>query len=113
MRQVSDEKSTVALSNWRAGRTKPGATEIALLAEMAGLPVFETLAEIDRELNADNRSVWDSALGNLHAAGAVMGVTTCVACTALQGAQAAEHKMVRPAGIEPATPAFGGQYSIH
>jgi hypothetical protein len=25
----------------------------------------------------------------------------------------AENQMVRPAGIEPATPAFGGQYSIH
>jgi hypothetical protein len=25
----------------------------------------------------------------------------------------AEHQMARPAGIEPATPAFGGQYSIH
>jgi hypothetical protein len=24
-----------------------------------------------------------------------------------------EMRMVRPAGIEPATPAFGGQYSIH
>jgi hypothetical protein len=24
-----------------------------------------------------------------------------------------EDQMVRPAGIEPATPAFGGQYSIH
>ena len=27
-------------------------------------------------------------------------------------AEASEHGLVRPAGIEPATPAFGGQYSI-
>lgn len=44
-------------SNWRAGRNKPSATEIALLAEMAEPPVFETLAEVERELNAEQRSV--------------------------------------------------------
>jgi hypothetical protein len=44
-----------------------------------------------------------------------MGATTVVAATAPQKAQTAEEekKLARPAGIEPATPAFGGQYSIH
>lgn len=76
------------LSNWRAGRNKPNATEIALLAEMAGLPVFETLAQVERELNAEQRSVWDRALGNLRSAG--------VAATVILGVGA-----VTAAGVAP------------
>ena len=65
--QLGVKQST--LSNWRAIRSKPSATEIALLAEMAGLPIFETLAEVEKELDGGHRSVWDRALGNLRTAG--------------------------------------------
>ncbi|WP_206171231.1 helix-turn-helix domain-containing protein [Trinickia terrae] len=65
--QLGVSQST--LSNWRAIRSKPNATEVAMLAEMAELPIFETLAEVEKELNAGHRSVWDRALGNLRAAG--------------------------------------------
>ena len=76
------------------------------------------LVEVAKKLDAGgHRSVWDRALGNLRAAdiaaGVVIGTTGVVASVAPQKAQAAEHEVVRPAGIEPATPAFGGQYSIH
>lgn len=57
------------LSAWRAGKRKPDAGDIMLLAEMAGLPAFETLAQIEQELDAKNASVWARALGNLRAAG--------------------------------------------
>ena len=76
-----------ALSNWRAGRNKPSATEIALLAEMAEIPVLETLAQVERELNADRRSVWDRALGSLRTAGATavlllgIAVSVGISCT--------------------------------
>ena len=107
------------LSHWRSGRYKPDATEIMLLAELAGLPPFETLAEIECQLDSDRASVWQRALGNLRAAGiaagVVIGTVGVVASVEPQKVQAAEHneELARPAGIEPATPAFGGQYSIH
>jgi transcriptional regulator with XRE-family HTH domain len=57
------------LSNWRSGKRRPDAGEIMLLAEMAGLPPFETLAQIEQELDEKHQSVWARALGNLRAAG--------------------------------------------
>ena len=107
------------LSDWRAGRLKPNASEIAYLAECAGLPILETVADIESQLDSQHARIWKKALGSLRAAGIaaglVMGVGTVVASVTPQKAHAAEqqNKMARPAGIEPATPAFGGQYSIH
>lgn len=109
------------LSEWRKGKYKPDATHIVQLAELAGLPVFETLAAIETMLEADRASVWIRALGNLRAAGVaatvVLGATAVVSLTskpADAAEKAQENKdLARPAGIEPATPAFGGQYSIH
>jgi hypothetical protein len=41
------------LSEWRNGKYKPDATNIAQLTELAGLPVFETLLAIeDRSIAA-------------------------------------------------------------
>ncbi len=70
--QIVAQKMQVAhttLSNWRARRSKPSATEIAMLAELAELPIFETLAEVERDLEGAKASIWDRALGNLRAAG--------------------------------------------
>ncbi|MFL9872958.1 transcriptional regulator [Paraburkholderia megapolitana] len=57
------------LSEWRSGKRKPNAGEILILAELAGLPPLETLAQIEQELDEKNASVWARALGNLRAAG--------------------------------------------
>ncbi len=109
------------VSDWKVGRRKPDAADIMLLAEAAGLPAFETLAEIEMELDAERASVWQRALGNLRAAGVAatvaLGATAVMSLTskpADAAEKAQENKdLARPAGIEPATPAFGGQYSIH
>jgi transcriptional regulator with XRE-family HTH domain len=70
------------LSKWRAGDRKPDAAEILLLAEMAGLPPFETLAQIEQELDSKHQSVWARALGNLRAAGVaatvILTLGTCL-----------------------------------
>jgi transcriptional regulator with XRE-family HTH domain len=67
------------LSAWRSGKRKPDASDIMLLAEMAGLPAFETLAQIEQELDAKNASVWARALGNLRAAGVAATVILTLA----------------------------------
>ncbi len=56
------------ISEWKAGRRKPDAADIMLLAEVAGLPPLETLAEIECQLDADRASVWQRALSSLRAA---------------------------------------------
>lgn len=81
------------ISDWKAGRRKPDAADIMLLAEVAGRPVFETLAEIEMELDTERSSVWQRALGNLRAAGVaatvVLGATAVVSLTS-KPADAAE-----------------------
>ena len=62
------------LSHWRSGRTKPTATQIAMLAELASLPVFETVAKVESSLDDDTTHVWERALGKLRAAGVAAGV---------------------------------------
>lgn len=57
------------LGDWRAGRRKPDASEIAYLAECAGLPVLETVAEIEAQLDEKHAPIWQAALGKLRAAG--------------------------------------------
>lgn len=54
------------LSDWRAGRRKPDANEIAYLADSAGLPVFETVGMIQMQLDNRFTSIWQTALKKLH-----------------------------------------------
>jgi len=63
------------LSAWRNGARKPNAGEILVLAELAGLPPLETLAEVEQELDEKHSSAWMRALGNLRAAGIAASVT--------------------------------------
>ncbi|MFL9870406.1 helix-turn-helix domain-containing protein [Paraburkholderia megapolitana] len=56
------------LSEWRKGLYKPNATQIAQLAELAGLPIFQTVAEVECALEGDNARVWARALASLRAA---------------------------------------------
>lgn len=57
------------LTDWKAGRRKPDAHEIAFLAECAGLPILETVAEIESQLDDRYAHIWREALGKLKAAG--------------------------------------------
>ena len=57
------------LSEWKRGTRKPEANEIAYLASVAGLPVLETVAEIEAQLDDRFTAVWREALGKLKAAG--------------------------------------------
>lgn len=57
------------LTDWKAGRRKPDAHEIAFLAKVAGLPVLSTVAEIESQLDERYSSIWSEALGKLTAAG--------------------------------------------
>ncbi len=69
------------LSDWRNGRRTPTAGQIAMLAELADLPIFETVAEIESQLDEKHASVWQSALGKLRAAGVaaalILGLGIC------------------------------------
>ncbi|MBN3805514.1 hypothetical protein GXB81_21020 [Paraburkholderia sp. Ac-20336] len=57
------------LSEWRSGRFKPTATQIAQLAEIAELPIFKTVAEVEASLEVgDAAQVWQRALKTLNGA---------------------------------------------
>lgn len=71
------------ISDWKKGSYKPSATVIALLAEIAELPVLETLAEVEAQLHPEVSAVWQRALGKLRAtsvtATVMLGTTTALA----------------------------------
>ncbi|KWO34362.1 helix-turn-helix transcriptional regulator [Burkholderia stagnalis] len=94
------------LSAWRSGARKPDAGEILILAELAGLPPLETLAQVEQELDAKNSSAWARALGNLRAAGIAASVTLALGTsltTANDAKAAVDHsgKAVRNAPSPP------------
>lgn len=62
-------KSPSRVSEWASGAQKPDAHEIAFMAECAGLPVLQTVAEIEAQLDERYASIWREALGKLTAAG--------------------------------------------
>ena len=55
------------ISDWLAGRRKPEAAEIALLAEMAGMPILETVVEVEEELNDKYKDIWKRILNDWRA----------------------------------------------
>ncbi|MHB1702054.1 MAG: helix-turn-helix domain-containing protein [Acidobacteriaceae bacterium] len=57
------------LAEWKKGKRRPDANEIAFLAKTAGLPILETVAEIEAQLDNRFTAVWREALGKLKAAG--------------------------------------------
>lgn len=57
------------VSEWRKGLFKPDASQVAQIAEMADLPIFETVAEIETEAHPEAAQVWKRALEKLKAAG--------------------------------------------
>jgi len=56
-------KHPARISEWRHGRRKPDASEIAYMADIAGLPVLITVAMIEAQLNPDAKAIWEKALG--------------------------------------------------
>lgn len=57
------------ISEWKKGLFKPEAGELAYFAEKAGLPILETVAEIEEQFDPRFAHIWAKALGNLRAAG--------------------------------------------
>ena len=55
-------KNPARISEWKSGKEKPDANEIAYLAHEAEWPVLETVARIEAELNPAFASIWLNAL---------------------------------------------------
>lgn len=75
--QLADDlgKNQNRISEWRVGKATPDAGTIAYFANKAGLPVFETVAEIEAQLDKRHAPIWQAALGKLRAAGVAATVT--------------------------------------
>ncbi|MBY4692617.1 helix-turn-helix transcriptional regulator [Burkholderia latens] len=104
------------LSEWRKGTYKPDATTIAQLAEMAELPIFETVAQIEASLDQSKAAgVWERALGKLRAAGVAATVTLGLAIysTTPNEADAAVKNFVTPTPAQPAPALGNGAKAIH
>lgn len=59
------ERNRTRISEWRTGKAKPDANEIAFFADKAGLPVIETVAELEAELYPQYASIWKRAVSEL------------------------------------------------
>jgi transcriptional regulator with XRE-family HTH domain len=58
-------RSPARISDWKKGHWNPDANEIAFLADKAGLPVIETVAEIESALNPQYAQLWKKAVREL------------------------------------------------
>ena len=61
-------KAPARITEWKKGRAKPDAAEIAYMAKVAGLPVLITVAMIEAELHPETAPLWHAALGELEGA---------------------------------------------
>lgn len=71
-------KQAPRISEWYRGEQKPDAHEIAYMAERAGLPVLETVAEIEAQMDERYAAIWQNALSKLRSMNMTdsMGKTT-------------------------------------
>ena|SRR3990167_1240054 len=74
-------KAPARVSEWVSGKYKPDASEIAFMAKLAGLPVLQTVADIEQQLDSRYAEVWRSALGKLTAAGIAATVAMVITLT--------------------------------
>jgi ribosome-binding protein aMBF1 (putative translation factor) len=58
-------KAPARISDWSKGHWHPDANEIAYLADRAGLPVIETVAEIEATLYPQYAQLWKKAVSQL------------------------------------------------
>lgn len=75
--------SPARISEWKSGKRTPDASEIAFFAEKAGLPVFETVAQLEAQLNARLAPTWLRALGKLREAGVAASVMTALVISSM------------------------------
>lgn len=76
------DKAAPRISEWYRGDRKPDAHEIARMAMLAKLPVLETVAEIEAQMDERYAEIWRAALGKLRAAGVAAAYTFLVLQTA-------------------------------
>lgn len=60
-------KHPARISEWKSGKRKPDAAEIAYMARVAGLPVLITVAMVEAELHPETAELWETALGEIEA----------------------------------------------
>ena len=61
------KKAPARITEWKKGRAKPDAGEVAYMAKVAGFPVLITVAMIEAELHPETRELWEQALGEIEA----------------------------------------------
>jgi DNA-binding transcriptional regulator YiaG len=59
------DRNQTRISEWRTGKSKPDANEIAFFADKAGLPVIQTVAELEADLNPRYAYIWKKAVSEL------------------------------------------------
>ena len=67
--------SQTRLSEWKADMYKPSTNQIARLAELAGLPVVQTIAAVESAQNSDFAALWGRIVGKMKAAGVTAALT--------------------------------------
>lgn len=58
------------ITEWKKGKFRPNAGELAYFADKAGLDVAETVMDVERSFDPRFAAIWERALGNLRAAAA-------------------------------------------
>jgi hypothetical protein len=58
-------KNPARVSEWRKGHWNPDVNEIAYLADKAGLPVLQTVIELQANLNPKYANIWKRAVSEL------------------------------------------------
>ena len=83
------------ITDWKKGIRHPDAGKIACMAELAKLPVLQTVAEIEAQLDGKFADVWRNALGKLTAAGVAASVGAALLISPANDAQAAQVDMAK------------------
>ncbi len=99
------------LNRYARGDRLPDYDDALRLAHEAGIGEAEAFQILAAE--AARKKQTKSAVVLRHAGAVAATVVMTVSGVMGGAADAKAQQVVRPAGIEPATPAFGGQYSIH
>lgn len=82
-------KAPARVSKWVSGKYKPDASEIAFMAKLAGLPVLQTVADIEQQLDSryaearTHHCLWRAPVEHLtrsHAQDAPAGKPTVTPC---------------------------------
>ncbi len=61
------DKNPGRITEWHQGKRKPDAYEIARIAIICKMPIFETIAEIEINLFPENKQTWETAIKEINA----------------------------------------------